>query len=271
MLSQPSSFTDVIKSKFLAILFDQLEVRSVAMVTQTMLSLYSYNATTGVVLDVGEKIEVLPVVNGYVVEGGVMRLPLGGQRLCEVMNSYLINRKVRFASNAEFLLARYAVEKLCFVSMDYTDDHEQCLESSQDFKSTVPLLGPLTSDLGRFKSPEGFFNPEIWGVDNDSVQKLVLRSIGQCPIDSRRQMWRNIYLTGGVTMLPNFKERLQLELNRLTPDNVVVQVHASWFRYHSSYVGACVLANLESFQRSCVNREEWMSLGDGCLKKMSGY
>lgn len=37
-------------------------------------------------------------------------------------------------------------------------------------------------------------------------------------------MVRSIYLSGGITLLPNFPERLEAELNRLTPSHLVPKV-----------------------------------------------
>ena len=88
---------------------------------------------------------------------------------------------------------------------------------------------------------------------------------------NQKHLSRNIYLSGGVTLLPNFMERLEAELNKLTPSNVVVQVHASPYRYHASYIGACALANMEAFNKSCVTMEEWKTSNGGCLKKLVAF
>lgn len=43
-------------------------------------------------------------------------------------------------------------------------------------------------------------------------------------MDIRKEMVRSIYLSGGVTMLSNFPERLESELDRLTPSHLVPKV-----------------------------------------------
>lgn len=39
---------------------------------------------------------------------------------------------------------------------------------------------------------------------------------------------RAIYLSGGVTMLPGFADRLQCELQKLAPPSVMVEVGQQW-------------------------------------------
>jgi len=48
----------------------------------------------------------------------------------------------------------------------------------------------IRTDVGRFQCPEGLFDPELWGMDNASVQKLVQKAVQACPMDTRREMWR---------------------------------------------------------------------------------
>ena len=45
-------------------------------------------------------------------------------------------------------------------------------------------------------------------------------------MDIRKEMVRSIYLAGGVTLLPGFAERLQAEMDKLTPPSVTPKVSA---------------------------------------------
>ena len=48
----------------------------------------------------------------------------------------------------------------------------------------------LTNDVGRFKSAEGLFDPQLWGADFPSLTQLVRQAVQACPMDIRREMWR---------------------------------------------------------------------------------
>jgi actin-related protein 3 len=73
----------------------------------------------------------------------------------------------------------------------------------------------------RFLAPEMFFNPEI--VDEkyrQPVDELVDKVIQLCPIDTRRQLYSNIALSGGSTLFKGFKERLERRVRERVDDRL---------------------------------------------------
>lgn len=64
MISTPQNLGDKLKGSLMNILVDQLRVRGVCMVQQSLLALYSYNATSGIIVDIGERLEILPIYEG---------------------------------------------------------------------------------------------------------------------------------------------------------------------------------------------------------------
>ena len=50
----------------MGIMIDQLHCRGACMVQQSLLALYSYNAMSGVIVDIGERLEILPIYEGKV-------------------------------------------------------------------------------------------------------------------------------------------------------------------------------------------------------------
>ena len=51
----------------------------------------------------------------------------------------------------------------------------------------------------------------------------------------------------------------------------VFQVHASPQRYHSAFIGASALANLQEFEQACITSDEWRETGPACLRKWHMY
>ncbi len=73
----------------------------------------------------------------------------------------------------------------------------------------------------RFLAPEMFFNPEI--VDEkyrQPVDELVDKVIQLCPIDTRRQLYSNIALSGGSTLFKGFKDRLERRVRERVDDRL---------------------------------------------------
>lgn len=280
MLSIPTNLNDKMKSKLMDMFVNRFNVPAVNMVCQAILSLYSYNASTGIVVDIGDRIEILPVADGYVVEGGVNRFPYGGQTMTDALNRTFSERQYRFQTDIEFQIVRLAMEKLCYVSKDFTSDMTRCSEHADDFTSHLLFdrynlpdgnNREISCDVGRFKSPEGLFDTYFWDLENPSLHEMIQKAISSCPIDNRKQMWRSIYLSGGVTQLSGFVERLQLELTKLAPSSVVVQIHAAPNRYHSSYLGTSVVASMQAFDVGCITASQWRSNGEAVLKKWKAY
>ena len=54
----------------------------------------------------------------------------------------------------------------------------------------------------KFRCTEGLFNPGLYGKDETPLHNMIERSIKACEIDHRRMLCKNIYLSGGTSMLP---------------------------------------------------------------------
>ncbi|KAK6993657.1 actin [Biomphalaria glabrata] len=276
MISTPQNLTDSIKKGLMDHLVDRFHMRGVCMVQQSLLSLYSYKATTGIILDIGHRIEVLPIFEGFVIEGGVARCPFGGQKVQESLTISLLENNYKFSSITEQWLVRYIMEQSCYVAIDYEQELEWCKTKPDTLKTSVNLSklnlpdGSYLSvqhDISRFKSPEGFFNVDMWELDYPTLHKLIHQAIQSCPMDNRRHMWRAVYLSGGVTMLPGFPERLERELTKLAPPGVPVEIHAAPQRYHCAYIGAAAVALMPQFEQMAISQEEWKRESVRAFKK----
>ena len=64
MFSSPGNFSDHIKECFMNILIKNFHVQGVNIMNQSLLALYSYSARSGIVVDIGERLEIVPVTDG---------------------------------------------------------------------------------------------------------------------------------------------------------------------------------------------------------------
>nr|XP_002741746.2 PREDICTED: actin-like [Saccoglossus kowalevskii] len=109
--------------------------------------------------------------------------------------------------------------------------------------------------------------------DYDAEMRKCSEDVGLCTASVDLEPYdlpdknKSIYLSGGVTLTPGFAERLQAELVKLFPKTLVIQVHAAAERYHSAYLGACILASLNAFTNMCISREEYTKRGPACVSK----
>ena len=107
----------------------------------------------------------------------------------------------------------------------------------------------ITVGGGRFKSPEVLFNPRMVGMESGGVHEIVLKSIRRCDMDIRREMFGNVVLSGGTTVIPGLADRLAKELTSLAPPGVRVKVVAPPERKYSVWIGGSILASLSTFQQ----------------------
>eukprot|EP00794_Sanderia_malayensis_P006119 gene6119-6823_t len=258
------------KEILLDYLFGQLNVKAAYIEDQALLSLYSYRDTTGVVVDIGDHIDVVPVLEGVVVENGVSRLPQGGQLVTESLSRILSEGGYRFFSEVELYIVRFIKEQTSFVSFDYDNDlssFENKLVVNMEKYELPGDVRSITIDDGRFRCTEGLFDPNKWGKDHLGVHKFVAKAIKQTGIDHRKEMCRKIFLSGGTTLIEGFAQRLQKELKFLMPETVNIQVHAKENRINASFTGATVISEQPSFADLIISKESWQHHGVNILNR----
>ena len=244
---------------------------------QALLSLYSYNTTAGIVVDIGDHIDIVPVIDGYPIESAINRLPYGGNAITEYLTKLLTAKGIRYFSETETYINRYIKEDSCVVSLNYVQDCEACESKPALYSHQINVdrfqlpdhRKAIVVDDARFKATEGLFTPGLWGKDVVGLHDLIWKSVQACPIDHRKQLLRSIFLSGGCSLLPGLQERLKAEITALAPAGSTVEVHASENRQHAAFLGAAVLARLTSFSQSVITQEEWNSKGRDALEKWS--
>jgi actin len=64
----------------------------------------------------------------------------------------------------------------------------------------------------------------------------------------REEMYKNIILCGGTTMLDGLTERLHKEMSNLAPTNCKINIVAPSERKYITWLGGSILTSLSSFQ-----------------------
>lgn len=212
---------------------------------------------------------------GYVLENGVIKARYGGAQITESMQRMMSEHGHRFFSPVEAYISRYVKEKVAFVAPVFEEavDAEQhgTLEPGVvDARRFHVPDGTKSFSVGgaRFRSTEGLFQPLThWGMDTLGLPELVHKAVQAASIDMRKTLCRNIYLSGGTSLLPGLPERLERELQFLVPASSMVTVHAGEHRQHAAFRGASVLAHLGNFDNMCVWQDDWHEIGAQVITK----
>ncbi|KAJ9096620.1 hypothetical protein QFC20_006382 [Naganishia adeliensis] len=139
----------------------------------------------------------------------------------------------------------------------------------------------LHLNVERIRIPEVWFQPSIAGVDCAGVAELagyLLDSFGE---EDKKKMTQCIYVTGGCSLIPNLKSRLERDLTSLLPFRAPLQVitdttlPASWpvaadwpaDPRLSAWQGMAHWSRTEEAQRGRIGRGEWEECGGEWLKE----
>ena len=277
LLVLPPTVPEQERNKLAELLLETFAFSGIYLQEQAILALYSYNTTSGIVVDIGDHVDIIPVIDGYSIEAGITRLPFGGNAITENFSKLITLKGLRYFSETEMYINRFVKESLCFVSQDYADDCTKCNAAPSVYARAVDVdrfqlpdhRKVVALDSALFRAPEGLFDPSLWGKDVPGIHKFVWKAVQACPIDQRKELSRKIFLSGASSLIPGLQERLQREVSSLAPQGSNIEVHASETRHHAAFLGASVLASLGSFQSMLVTQEEWSALGLDALKKWS--
>ena len=117
-------------------------------------------------------------------------------------------------------------------------------------------------------------------MDVNGIPEMMYKSINNCPIDLRKNLYGNLILSGATTLFPGFASRLELEMKKLykevKKDNnnkkvkVSINVIDSPRRKYSVFIGASIIANYYNSPDSkdyWVSIDEWLECGENAINK----
>lgn len=156
------------------------------------------------------------------------------------------------------------------VAEDSSDDEEspeelrkQLLQQREEERRRRELEAEqhqvLNITVERFAVAEALFRPSDVGLPSEwaNLPQAIVQAIEACPTVYRAGLYRSIQLTGGLSYLPNLKERLEQELRALAPSQYPLSISCSESPVNQAFKGALKLASEEPYTKWSVSREEW--------------
>lgn len=135
----------------------------------------------------------------------------------------------------------------------------------------------LRVSIERFSVPEVLFRPLDAGIQPDMVGicQSIVQSVQACPMAYRPALYKTIYLVGGVSCLPNIKERLEQDLRSLIPSEYEMSISLAASPIDRAWYGANSIFSKIPYTEWSISRQEWESfaklVANGRAKQNSSY
>jgi len=90
------------------------------------------------------------------------------------------------------------------------------------------------------------------------------QSIEKCDSDLRINLYNNIVLAGGSTLMPGFRDRFEDEIIRIAEHNAKtdINIFADLHRKNAAWIGGSMLASFSTFKDMCITKEEFDNTAD---------
>eukprot|EP00037_Helgoeca_nana_P031968 m.411468 g.411468 ORF g.411468 m.411468 type:complete len:423 (+) comp28667_c0_seq1:75-1343(+) len=294
LLTEPPLNTPENREYTAEIMFESFNVPGLYIAVQAVLALAASwvnrsvgeRVLTGTVIDSGDGVtHIIPVAEGYVIGSCIKHIPIAGRDITYFVQQLLRDREPNIPPEQSLETAKQVKELYSYVCPDlvkefakYDKDPEKWVKR---YTGTHGITKePFTVDVGyeRFLGPEIFFHPEFSNPDfNTSVSELVDTVIQECPIDSRRGLYKNIVLSGGSTMFKDFGRRLQRDVKKfadarlkaseklsggtIKPTPMDVKVITHHMQRYAVWFGGSMLASTPEFYQVCHTKKDYDEYG----------
>lgn len=264
LVSDPRLSPSSNREKYAELIFETFGIPAMHVTSQSLLSVYSYGKTSGLVVESGHGVShVVPISKGDVLPGVTSRADYAG---CDLTNYLLqlLNEAGHKFTDDHLHIVEHIKKKCCYSALMPEEESGLAVEELRvDYE--LPHGKLITISQECFQCAEMLFKPTLVGSSQPSLPAFTAACLDHCQeAGFEEEMAANMLLCGGCTMLDGFPERSQRELSLLCPGDspAVVAVPE---RKTSVWTGGSILASLQAFQQLWVSREEFEERGSAAI------
>ena len=221
LIPRPHNMTNHGDMTALAELFlGELQFSAITMQEQAALVLYTKGIESGIVVEMGESItQITPVYKGHAIPKLDRSFKIGGRVLTKYLTKLMQRRGYQQVIEDYVDASKSIKEQFCYVPLkQFVDADRQLAVNTTVLDGTYKLSNGTNVIVGgeqRFGAAEPLFQPSLCNVEQDGLAETIMNVIQEADIDIRADLYQNIILSGGTSLLSGLDERLQQDLNEL--------------------------------------------------------
>lgn len=250
------------REKMTQIMFEKFNVQGLFICIRPILSMYSLGKTSALVLESGDDVtQIVPINEGYYFPYSITKSNLGGKLVTNFLMDKLKENNDEILYNEIKKNAKIIKEKLCRVSLNYEEEINN--SNINEIKYKLPDGKEVNLNKELFICPELLFQPNLIGKEIPGIPMQMYNSIMKCETDLRKELYSNMILAGGNTLLNDFHERIHQEMECLAPSSLLpkLKVIAQNERKYTAWIGGALFAGLQIFQTNWVTHSEYQDAG----------
>ena len=259
------------RERTLHTVFETFGAPAFFMASQAVLALYAGENQSGLIVHIGDgTADLVPYLHGQAkyLEHAATVFDVCGNDVTEHLAMLLgRERGYHLYDRAKQVQLRDLKESQCYVSATFDKDVSMSQQAAKRlFESSYQLPDRSFVNIGteKFLAPEILFKP---AVDSPGIHEAIVDTIKKCDLVTRFDLYNDIVLVGGGTMVTGFRERLEYELRSLVP-SAPINVRAHDHRHLLPWRGASFVAKLPTFdQTSWVTRGEYEEHGESIVHR----
>ncbi|XP_039988735.1 actin-related protein 6 [Xiphias gladius] len=275
------------------ILFEEYQFQSALRINAGSLSAHHYfhakpSELCCLVVDSGFSFtHISPYCRSKKMKEGIQRINVGGKLLTNHLKEIISYRQLHVMDETHVI--NQVKEDVCYVSQQFYKDMEIAQMKGEENTVMRDYVLPDFSAIkkgfckpreemvfnGKYKTgeqilrlanerfavPEMLFHPSDIGIQEMGIPEAIVHSIQSLPEEMQPHFYQNIILTGGNTLFPGFRERLEAELRSLVPAHLPVSVLLPANPICYSWEGGKLLAHNPDYDEMVVTREDYEENG----------
>ena len=282
LLTEKPFSSNKVKKIILEKSFEELKVSHFLTDYASSLALYNSGRITGISLHSGSSFtEIVGIYEGYTISNSVDRFRFGGDLVSINLQDLLTKNQ----NHTKKFLTQNSInhlKKSCYLSYNPNGPNQEFFSLPETFTLPDGSDTKITLQNEKFLAPEILFSNIFEG---QGFAQIINEKINLAAIDLRKDLCRNVVLSGGNTNFKYLGNRVQYELekllipspndDRMTRKNRKIQIYNCCNygvdKIVEPWLGGKMIAQMSGFLKDSVSKAEYEEFGENLLFSHSCY